>query len=125
VAGAIIAPLIDCVYTMRYDPSMLKLIIAEPITKKLADKHNVTRKEIEQCFLNRELPVLIDDLEDHRTDLPSLFFISHTNAGWCLKVVYIQKWPSVIIKTCFEPTEAMMAVYRQLISKESTNHEED
>lgn len=98
---------------------MLRFHIADSILNKLAEKHNVTRNEVEQCFLNRKLPVLVDDLEDHETDPPSLFFIAYTNAGRRLKVVYIQKGPKVIIKTCFEPTEAMVRVYHHLVKKES------
>ncbi|CAM5779616.1 ADP-ribosyl-(dinitrogen reductase) hydrolase [Ottowia pentelensis] len=94
---------------------MLKFSIAPSILKKLTEKHSVTRNEVEQCFLNRKFPVLLDDLEDHQTDPPSLFFIAYTNAGRRLKVVYIQKGPNVVIKTCFEPTDAMVAVYHQLL----------
>jgi uncharacterized DUF497 family protein len=96
---------------------MLRFTIAQSILSKLMEKHGVTRAEIEQCFLNRELPVLIDDLEDHKTDPPSLFFIAQTNAGRRLKVVYIQRGGKVIIKTCFEPTEAMVEVYHRLLNK--------
>ena len=101
-----------------YDRPMLKFFMAPNIERKLAEKHNVRRAEVEQCFLNRELPVLIDTMEDHQTDPPSLFFISHTNAGRRLKVVYIQKGPKVFIKTCYEPNEEMVAIYHQLINQE-------
>jgi hypothetical protein len=98
---------------------MLKFTIAPGIEKKLAEKHRVTRAEIGQCFLNRQLPVLLDELEDHQTDPPTTFFIAYTNTGRRLKVVYIQKGPHVVIKTCYEPTEEMVEVYHQLIKMES------
>lgn len=94
---------------------MLKFSIASGIRKKLTEKHGISELEIEQCFLNRRMPVLIDDLEDHATDPPSLFFVSHTDKGRRLLVVYIQKGPKVVIKTAFEPSDARVSVYERLV----------
>ncbi len=51
---------------------MRHLIISASIRAKLADKHQVTEREVEQCFENIDGPLLIDNREDHRTEPPTL-----------------------------------------------------
>jgi hypothetical protein len=90
---------------------MKNLIISEKLRAKLTDKHNVTDREVEQCFENIEGPLLIDSREDHKSDPPTLWFISRTNKNRLLKVAYIQRGSSVYLRTCYEPNEAEMQIY--------------
>ena len=45
----------------------MSLIISPSVQRKLATKHNVTRDEIEQCFMNRDGPYLTDERAEHAT----------------------------------------------------------
>ncbi len=60
---------------------MKNLEISGGVLDKLANKHQVERKEVEQCFRNINGPLLIDNREDHRTNPPTLWFLSYTNKG--------------------------------------------
>lgn len=90
---------------------MRNLIISEKIRSKLTDRHSVTEREVEQCFENIEGPLLIDSREDHKSDPPTLWFISRTNKNRLLKVAYIQRGGSVYLRTCYEPNETEMQIY--------------
>ena len=90
---------------------MRNLIISEKTRVKLTGKHNVTERELEQCFENIEGPLLIDSREDHKSNPPTLWFISRTNKNRLLKVAYIQRGSSVCLRTCYEPNEAEMQIY--------------
>lgn len=89
----------------------MNLRISEAVLEKLRDKHDVTAREVEQCFDNMEGPLLIDDREDHRSDPPTLWFISRTNKNRLLKVAYIQRGSVVHLRTYFEPNEVEVRIY--------------
>jgi uncharacterized DUF497 family protein len=42
------------------------------VAAKLLEKHNVTTKEVSECFANSEAIYIIDETEDHKTDPPHL-----------------------------------------------------
>ena len=94
--------------------ALANLKISEAIDKKLAHKHGVSRSEVEQCFMNRTGKLLVDSREDHKTDPPTLWFLSRTNRGRCLKVVYIQNGPNITLKSAFEPNDDEMRIYARL-----------
>lgn len=90
---------------------MKALTITDAVLKKLEHKHFVERKEVEQCFMNRSGPLLIDDREDHATTPPTLWFLARTNRNRLLKVVYIQHGPNIELKTCYEANASEIAIY--------------
>lgn len=90
---------------------MKNIKISQATLDKLRDKHDVTAREVEQCFENIEGPLLIDEREDHKSDPPTLWFISRTNKNRLLKVAYIQRGGIVQVRTCYEPNEAEMQIY--------------
>lgn len=90
---------------------MKNLIVSAGVLVKLRDKHNVTVREIEQCFENKCGLYLEDDREDNRTDPATLAFISPTNLGRLLKVVFIFLDGNVHIKSAFEPDADDIAFY--------------
>lgn len=90
---------------------MQNLNIAAAVLDKLKVRHQVTRREVEQCFLNRTGALLIDDRELRRTNPPTLWFIAKTNDGRLLKIVYIQKGRDVYLKSAFEPNGTETAIY--------------
>lgn len=88
--------------------------ISERVLRKLEEKHQVTEKEVQQCFENRTGLLLEDSREDHRTDPPTLWFLAPTNNRRLLKVCYVQVGNDQEIKTVFEPNETEMRIYRRL-----------
>lgn len=94
---------------------------AKDVISKLRDKHNVTQKEVIECFANGEAIYLMDTAEDHRTDPPTQWFMAPTNHGRMLKVCFIRKDDDVVIKTAFEPSSNKhLELYRELAKLPAT-----
>lgn len=84
------------------------------IRGKLKEKHGVSLREVEQCFLNRSGRLLQDSRADHQTDPPTLWFIAETNQRRALKVVFILEHDSSIsLKTAFEPNTTEIEIYNR------------
>ena len=101
-----------CADDKRYS-TPVALLISAKIAAKLAQKHNVTREDIEQCFATRSKGYLRDIREEHHTNPPTLWFISETYNGRKLKVVFIQVENDLAIKTAFEPSGDDNFVYNK------------
>jgi hypothetical protein len=100
------------VYARVYTVLIVKTLrISSAILEKLTDRHNVTRREIEQCFENRVGNYVLDDREDHRTDPPTLWFVAPTNQDRLLKVMFIFTDGNVHIKSAYEPSDAVIELY--------------
>jgi len=95
---------------------MRNLRISQAVLEKLRDKHDVTEREVDQCFENIEGPLLIDDREDHRSDPPTLWFISRTNKNRLLKIAYIQRGSIINLRTCYEPNEEEISIYSKFVN---------
>lgn len=93
---------------------MKNFAISPEILSKLQVKHNVTAREVEQCFENKCGLYLEDDREEHRTDPATLWFIAPTNRDRLLKVVFIFINGTVHIKTAFEPTQEVVDMYERV-----------
>ncbi|WP_104002337.1 BrnT family toxin [Marinobacterium lutimaris] len=92
----------------------MALIISEKIQQKLTHKHGVSRKEVVQCFANRdrEIDPLIDDREENRTDPPTHWLIAETDHGRRLKVVFVVcDDQNVYLKTAYEPSRKEMRMF--------------
>ncbi len=89
----------------------MRLVISQQVLQKLADKHRVTRAEVEQCFENRVGGLLLDPREEHLTDPPTLWFLADTDAGRKLKVVYVQRGELVFLKTAYDANEDEKEIY--------------
>jgi len=81
---------------------------------KLAKKTPpVSKEEIEQCFLNRTGAYLLDEREEHASDPPTRWFISETDFGRELKIVFIPKGNDVIIRTAYDPNPEERRIYQK------------
>ena len=90
----------------------MALLIAPDVRLKLARKTPpVTREEIIQCFTNRTGRFLEDTREQHKTDPPTMWFISETDYGRRLKVCFLQDANDTTIKSAFEPNEIEERIY--------------
>ncbi len=90
---------------------MQNLSISNETLEKLRAKHNVTRREVEQCFENIEGRILEEQRTQHKTNPTTRWFLAKTNRGRVLKVVYIQTGVVVEIKTCYPPNEDERYIY--------------
>lgn len=82
--------------------------------KKLEKKHGVTRREVEQCFENKQYCSLMDTREPHHTDPPTQWFLASTNQVRRLKIVYIQYGSKVYLKTAYEANAQEVSIYTTL-----------
>lgn len=92
---------------------MIKLLISQKIKHKLASKTPpVTEVEIAQCFSNRNGGFLEDEREDHKSDPPTKWFISETDYGVKLKIVFIF-YPDrgIAIRSAYTPNPDELRIY--------------
>ena len=89
----------------------MAIVISPKIREKLASKHNVTAEEIAQCFANRTGNFLLDTREDHASDPPTRWFISETDYGRKLKVVFVAKDGDIFIRSAFAPNQTEQSIY--------------
>jgi uncharacterized DUF497 family protein len=91
----------------------MALVISNEILHKLTDKHGVSKREVEQCFENRDGGLLEDSREDHKTNPPTQWFIAMTNKQRLLKIVFVQDGANTFLKTAFEPNSIEIGIYQK------------
>ena len=90
------------------------LKISKSIVVKLKSKHGVIIDEVFECFLNRTKGLLEDTRVNHKTNPPTLWFISETDHARRLKVVFIQLANGEYeVKTAYEPNDMEVKIYEQ------------
>ncbi len=92
---------------------MPAIIISENILCKLETKHNVSQTDVHECFTNRCGPPLLDTREEHASDPPTMWFISETNLGKKLKIVFILRDKKVYIRTAYPPNSEEIRIYKK------------
>jgi hypothetical protein len=92
---------------------MHNLVISPEILKKLADKHGVCRREIEQCFENRYGNYLEDTREEHKTDPATKWFVSPTNRNRMLKIAFVFNHGNIYIKSAYDAKPAYIELYER------------
>lgn len=97
----------------------MRLIVSPAVLQKLKTKHHVTLNEVEECFLNQTRVFLEDDRTEHLTIPPTRWFISETDTGRVLKVVFVEQPAQIYeLKTAYKPSpeeERIYDKYAQLI----------
>lgn len=91
---------------------MRALVISPEILSKL-QVHNVTRREIEQCFENRVGNYVEDTREEHRTDPPTLWFVAPTNDDRILKIIFVYLDGNIYIKSAYLANEKVISLYEE------------
>jgi hypothetical protein len=89
----------------------MAIIISQKIQEKLAQKHHVTAEEVSQCFANRDGKFLIDTREGHASDPATQWFISETNLGRRLKIIFVPKDGNIFLRSAFVPNEIELSIY--------------
>lgn len=96
-------------------------MIAADIRAKLADdQHHVKEGEVHEAFMNREGPYLEDDREEHRTDPPTEWFLSYTDRGRLLKVIFVFQDGNIFLKSAYDANEKTIHIYTER-SKQQEN----
>jgi hypothetical protein len=90
---------------------MSQLRISHKVLEKLAAKHKVERREVEQCFENKCGTYLLDDREDHKSDPPTLWFVAPTNKGRSLKIVFIYRDGNLDLRSAFDADAKVQEIY--------------
>jgi len=92
---------------------MLTLIISPAVRDKIAARE-ITQRDIEQCFENRCGEFLVDDREENKSDPATLWFISETNHGRLLKVVFIPRDGNYTIRSAYPANSKQIRIYDEL-----------
>ena len=92
--------------------------ISPRVLEKLQTRHQVTRNDVLQCFANRHGKFYLDTREDHATDPPTYWFVSETDKGRVLKVVFVRYPEFFAIKSAYEPRDGSDELYEQLCRSE-------
>lgn len=93
---------------------MKNLVISPAIEGKLTLKHQITRQDVEQCFINRTRSYLIDNRLDHKTEPPTEWFIAENNRGTLIKVVFIFDDGLIYLKSAFPPNSIEIRIYNTI-----------
>lgn len=91
----------------------MKIIVSDAVLIKLNHKHQVSIKEVEECFLNRVGGLLFDTREEHKTQPVTLWFVAATNKNRMLKVIYISDGESVYIKSAYQANTDIIRIYEK------------
>jgi uncharacterized protein YqcC (DUF446 family) len=94
----------------------MPLHISLKVRAKLAQPdHNVTEEEIVQCFANRHRGYCTDSRPEHQTPIPTQWFVSETDYGRWLKVVFIHDQLTNIIevKSAYPATAEVTRIYEK------------
>ena len=89
----------------------LNFVLSKEIIEKLSDKHNVSTVEVEECFYNRCGDLCVDDRDKHRTDPPTQWFVSETDKGRKLKVIFVLNDSGICIKSAYDANEKIQQLY--------------
>lgn len=107
----------DFVFPLYYNIAtgdLMILHLSDSVEQKLREVHKVDQLEILECFGNQTRTVLVDDREEHKSNPRTKWFISETDSGRRLKIVFIQ--PTIfdfVIRTAYEPDEYEEQIYRR------------
>lgn len=98
---------------LDYEVSNMRFLISNKVRDKLKDPtHSVTEDELLQAFANRTGPSLQDSREKHKTNPPTQWFVSETDYGRKLKVMYILHEGGIVeIKSSYNATAEIQRIY--------------
>ncbi len=94
----------------------MDLKISKGITAKLKSKHKVTLEEVTEAILNYSGEILEDNRAQHQTKPPTIWYISETDAGRPLKLVFVATEP-LTLKTAYQPSAPSIQRFTQAIAQ--------
>jgi hypothetical protein len=94
----------------------MDFLISRAVEQKLKSKHRVALPEVYECFENRTSEALIDNRQQHQTFPPTQWFISKTDTGRELKVVFIRLSENqIVLKTAYDANDRVKQLYQSKI----------
>lgn len=91
----------------------MAIYISPKVKKKIEDKHGLTLDEVDEAISGRLAGFLEDTREEHKSDPPTLWFVGSTDFGKYLKVAFIFKDGTMIIRTAYEANQTELAIYKK------------
>ena len=91
----------------------MKIIASDAVLLKLKQKHKVSLKEVQECFLNRLGGLLLDTREEHSSEPQTLWFVAATNKNRMLKVIFISDGNAIYIKSAYEANPNIIRIYEK------------
>jgi uncharacterized DUF497 family protein len=90
----------------------LEIFVSEAVARKLAEKHQVTIREVSECFKNRKTKYAHDTRAEHQTNPPTLWFLAETNANRLLKIIFVRySKTEVVLKSAYQPNPDEIKLY--------------
>lgn len=90
----------------------MQLVISDNVRAKMQAKHEVSPKDVRECFENRRGGFLEDDREQHKSDPPTLWFIAPNHHKRMLKVCFVLRDGKVFLRTCYPPNANEIMIYK-------------
>lgn len=102
-----------CIYNPRphIGTSALEPFCSESVLRKLTQKHGIGFSEVVEAFANRQGKILEELRTRHRTNPPTLWFISETDYGIKLKVIFVPTDFGPEIKSAYPADMEAMRIY--------------
>ncbi|MCH9269040.1 hypothetical protein [Pantoea ananatis] len=93
----------------------MKLVLSPAIRQKLKSKNPpITEDDVIQAFSNRDGKYLEDTREDHKSNPPTQWFVSQTDYGLKLKVVFIYRPDKgVFIRSAYQANADEIRIYEK------------
>ena len=91
----------------------MKIVVSDAVLIKVNHKHQVSVKELEECFLNRLGGLLLDTREEHKTEPETLWFVAATNKNRVLKIIYISDGKSIYLKSAYQASPDIIRIYEK------------
>lgn len=89
-------------------------ILPPAVERKLITRHHVSKSELDQAFLNRTGPYILETRQKNQTTPPTEWFIARTDTDRLIKVVVVFDPPQgLFIKSAFEAGRAEIDFYTQ------------
>lgn len=91
----------------------MAVYISPAVKKKIEEKHCLTLDEVYEAISGRLAGFLEDIREQHESDPPTLWFIGSTDFGKLVKIAFIFKDGTMIIRTAYEANHRELAIYKK------------
>ncbi|MCB5227646.1 ADP-ribosyl-(dinitrogen reductase) hydrolase [Alishewanella sp. 16-MA] len=91
----------------------MAIYISDKVKNKIQEKHGLTLDEVYEAISGRLAGFLADTREEHKSDPPTYWFIGSTDFGKKIKVAFIYKDDTLIIRTAYEANPRELAIYNK------------
>jgi hypothetical protein len=90
----------------------MTLRISPDVLAKIGGR-GITRREVEQCFMNVEYGYCEDTRSEHLTNPITKWFVAETDKGRTLKIMFVQEKDGIDLKSAYEATQEVCRIYKK------------